>query len=345
MTSSPARPGVSVVIPTHRRRGPLLRALAALDRQDLPGSEFEVIVSIDGEDGGAREALGSLEPGYALRSVAGPRRGRAAACNAAVRLARGEVIVILDDDMEPAPSCLRNHARHHPPGSRVCVMGAAPVQLDGVRTPAARYVAAKFNAHLKRLAEPGHAFMLRDFYTGNASIRHDVLRKVGLFDESFTRYGNEDLELSVRLRRADVELRYDGEALAQQAYDKRLAELARDTFEKGQTAVLLARAHEEAFAELQLSTYHAPSARWRGVRAALLGAVRRRPGAVRAVIRLAELLERLGAGRRPLFYLFLLDYFYWCGVQAALAEPPLKGPLAQLAADLRDGPIRLLLHR
>jgi GT2 family glycosyltransferase len=345
MKPASAAPAVSVVIPTHRRREPLLRVLATLDRQDMPGREFEVIVSIDGESGGAREALASLELGYALKSITGPRRGRAAACNAAMRLARGEVIVVLDDDMEPAAGCLRNHARHHPPGSRVCVMGAVPVRLDSVRSPAARHVARKFNAHLQRLAEPDHVFTLRDFYTGNASIRRDVLCEVGPFDESFTRYGNEDLELCIRLRRANVELCYDSEALAEQAYDKGLAELARDTFEKGQTAVLLARMHDEAFAELQLSTYHAHSARWRGIRAGLLAVSRRRPGAVRAMLCLAELLERLGARRWPLFYVLLLDYFYWCGAQAAIMAGPQTGPLAQLAADLRHGPIRLLLHR
>src|SRR5207247_5181267 len=167
----------------------------------------------------------------------GPHRGRAVACNAALRIAAGELVVILDDDMAPSPGCLRSHAWHHPPGSRVCVMGAVPVQLDGSEPRAAGYIARKFNAHLEKLAEPGHVFVLRDFYSGNTSIRHDVLREAGLFDESVTVYGNEDLELSLRLRNAKVALRYDGEALAYQRYGKNLAELARDTFEKGQTAV------------------------------------------------------------------------------------------------------------
>jgi GT2 family glycosyltransferase len=341
----PTRPSVSVVIPTHERKDTLLRALNALAHQDLPSEELEVVVSLDGGSEATLDALAALRTPYVLRLTNDRRRGRAGACNAAIREARGEVIVILDDDMAPEPNCLSNHARHHPAGSRVCVMGAAPVQVGPTQPPAARYVAAKFNSHLKRLAEPGRTFRLRDFYSGNTSVRRDVLDDVGPFDERFTRYGNEDLELFLRLRSAGVEIRYDPDARASQEYGKTLDDLARDTCDKGHTAVLLARSHDEAFQEMQLATYHAHSGRWLSVRAALLAANRRYPAFAGAVVRVAQLLERVGAGHRPFFYVFLLDYLYWSGVQAALLEGQQTGPLAQLAADLRDGPIRLLLHR
>jgi glycosyltransferase involved in cell wall biosynthesis len=337
-------PSLSIVIPTFQRQCALVRALVALEHQDLPADAFEVIVSIDGSSDRTGEAVESFDASYDLRNVAGPRRGRAAACNAAIRLARGEVILVLDDDMEPAPHCLRAHRRHHPPNSRCCVMGAVPIQIDPTAPYAARFIARKFNTHLEKLAEPDHAFVLRDFYSGNTSIRRDVLFEVGLFDEGFTQYGNEDLELSLRLRRANVKLRYDADALARQSYEKNLTELARDTSEKGRTAVLLARSHPEAFRELQLATYSARSTLWRSARAALLALTRGRPAAEGFVLRLARGLERVGFGRRPLFYESLLDYVYWTGVVSALDDFPDEGPLAQLASDLRDGPLRLLFH-
>ena len=64
------------------------------------------------------------------------------------------------------------------------------------------------------LAQPGHEFTARDFYSGNASLRTEILREVGGFSESFTVYGNEDVDLSLRLRARGVELRYDAGALA-----------------------------------------------------------------------------------------------------------------------------------
>jgi GT2 family glycosyltransferase len=336
---------VSVVIPTYRRRDSVIRALSALAGQDLPHGDFEVVVAVDGSDDGTTEALASFEAPYALRVVEGPRRGRAAACNAAVELAVGEVVLILDDDMEPAASCLRNHRRHHSPDSSVCVMGGVPVRVDGAAPPAARFIAWKFETHLAKLSQAHHVFALRDFYSGNTSIRRDVLLRVGPFDEAFTAYGNEDLELSLRLRMANVRLVYDGDALAHQRYEKDLAALAHDTFEKGTTAVLLARAYPSAFGELQLARHGAHSPAWRALRTMLLHLTRRYPVVAGAVLRAARALERVPLARRPLFYILVLDYFYWLGVQSALAEAPTTGQLGQLADELRHGPIRLLLHR
>ncbi len=336
---------VSVVIPTHQRRELLRRALEALARQDLPADSFEVIVSIDGSTDGTREMLEAFGAPYALHTEQGPRRGRAAACNAAIERASGEVIVILDDDMEPTPALLRSHFRNHATGSKLCVMGAVPIRVDAATPPVTRYVAAKFNAHLGKLAEPDHTFVLRDFYSGNTSIRRDVLLEVGSFNESFTLYGNEDLELSLRLRDAGVDLRYSAEAAADQRYTKSLAELVQDTIEKGKTAVLFATAHPQAFDGLQLATYNAVSPRWVGVRAALLAATRRQPRTRTWLLRLALALEHAPALARPLFYRFVLDYFYWAGVELALADSSPAGPLAGLADELRRGPLRLLLHR
>ena len=338
-------PYISVVVPTYRRRASVIRALTALSHQDLPAEEFEVVVSVDGSDDGTSEAIASFAAPYELRVVDGPRRGRAGACNAAVELARGDVVVILDDDMEPASGCLRAHRRHHGEAEKFCVMGAVPVRVDRDSPPAARFMAWKFDLYLEKLGRPQHIFALRDFYSGNTSMRRDVLLDVGLFDEAFTVYGNEDLELSLRLRAANVRLLYDRDALAYQRYEKDLVALARDTFEKGTTAVLLARTHPNAFGELQLSNYRAHSLLWRALRSTLLRLTRAYGGVSGAVLKVARMLEHTRIARRPRFYILLLDYFYWLGVQSVLSEEPQSGPLAQLAADLRHGPLRLLLHR
>ncbi|HXR60928.1 MAG TPA: hypothetical protein VN732_06365, partial [Solirubrobacterales bacterium] len=74
---------------------------------------------------------------------------------------------------------------------------------------------------------------------------------------------------------------------------------------------------------------------------------RRAPGTSGAVFALFSLLERLGAWRLPLFYRPVLDYAFWAGVDAALAEsddPDDRGELAELARELHHGPIYLLLH-
>ncbi len=203
-----AGPAVSVVIPTFARRAAVERLLRALLAQTLDPDGFEVIVSIDGSEDGTRALVAGFRAPFALRGIWHPRQGRAAACNAGIRAACGELLVLLDDDMEPAPELLRAHQHAHCGAVPRAVLEPVPVSWDAASPMAVRYIGSKFDGHLAKLARPGDQLVLRDFYTGNFSIRRETMLQVGLFDEAFRLYGNEDLELSVRLVRAGVELRF-----------------------------------------------------------------------------------------------------------------------------------------
>jgi GT2 family glycosyltransferase len=340
----PEEPLVSVIVPTHQRREPLRRALASLADQTAEGTSYEVVVGTDACSDGTSEMLESLETPYELRSVEPARRGRAAACNAAIAAARGEVLIVLDDDMRAGEEFVERHRAHHPAGSRRCVLGAVPVELREGGPRAARYVKERFDLHLARLGDPEHLARPRSFYTGNASLRSELMREAGGFDESFGIYGNEDVELALRLRAGGVELIYDPEALAHQEYGKDMGGLQRDTLEKGRTAVLLARRHPQVFGDLRLAEPDESSRPWLVLRSFLLWGTRRLPMASRAVFAAVSLLERLGLWRSPLFYRAALDYAFWAGVEAALAESDDEGELDRLAGELRRGPIDLLLH-
>jgi GT2 family glycosyltransferase len=336
---------VSVVIPTHQRREALRTVLDSLSHQSIDSQEYEVVVSVDASTDGTSEMLEAFESPLQLRWVSPVARGRAAACNAAVAAARGEVTIVLDDDMRVVPEFVARHRSHHPAGSRRCVLGAVPVELGAAGTHAARYVKNKFDLHLSRLSDPAHLARPRSFFTGNASLRTETMRAVGGFDESFGIYGNEDVELALRLRKSGVELGYDPEALAYQSYDKDLGGLQRDTLAKGRTTVQLARRHPEVFGDLRLADPDDSSRPWLVVRAGLLWATRRLPATSGAVFALFSGLERLGGWRLPLFYRPVLDYAFWAGVDAALRESNNEGELSNLAGELQRGPIDLLLHR
>ena len=338
-------PAVSVLIPTHQRREALRTVLESLAEQSVEPGSYEVVVSLDACTDGTAEMVDALEVPYELRRAEPHARGRAAAVNAALAAARGEVAIVLDDDMRVVPGFVERHRANHPAGSRRCVLGAVPVELDGSSSHAARYVKDKFDLHLSRLSDPAHLALPRSFYTGNASLRAEVLREVGGFDESFGIYGNEDVELSLRLRRAGVELGYDPEALAYQEYGKDLGGLQRDTQAKGRTTVLLARSHPEFFGDLRLAEPDEASRPWLAARAVLLWSTRRVPATTRVVFATASLLERAGFWRSRLFYRPVLDYAFWAGVDAALRESNDEGELSKLASELKRGPIDLLLHR
>jgi len=337
--------GASVLIPTHQRREALRRALLSLSRQTADPASYEVIVSVDGSTDGTREMVEAFDAPYRLRLAASGARGRAAACNAAIEIADGEVLIVLDDDMQVSPGFVERHLGHHPPGSRLCVLGAVPIEVDETSPRTARYVQEKFNSHLAKLAQPGHEFAPRDFYSGNASLRAEVMRELGGFSESFRIYGNEDVDLSLRLRAAGVELRYDAEALAVQEYDKGLRGLTRDTIAKGRTTVVLARAHPEVFPMLRLATPWNGSRPWLAARSVLLWLCRRSGAVAPAVTGLAAGLERIGLWRQPLFYRAVVDFAFWAGVDAELGESTPEGEHERLATELRRGPIDLLLHR
>ncbi len=315
---------LSVVVPTYQRRAAVRRLLDHLARQTLPAHDYEVIISIDGSDDGTREMANRFPAPYALRVLWQPHSGRAAACNAGIRAACGEVVVLLDDDMAPAPGCLSAHLAAHADGARRGVLGAVPIDANGSSPPVTAYIAAKFNQHLATLARADHVFTLRDFYSGNFSMRRERFLEVGLLDEAFERYGNEDLELWLRLSRAGIQLKYEAEALARQYYTKSFSELSRDTISKGRTAVLLASKHPEAFAHLKLATFHQASYKWRLARAALLGLSATLPPTPAWVIRLVELVERRRPRRLWVLYDFVLDYCYWLGARLALRESRLR---------------------
>ena len=334
-----AAPRLSVVVPTWRRRESVRRLIAALSRQTLSAEAFEAIVAIDGSDDGTREMVEQATTSFTLRALWRPHRGRAAACNAGIAAARGVIVTLLDDDMEPAPCCLAMHLRAHEDGGDRprAVLGSVPVVLDERATAVTRYVARKFERHLRRLADPEHRFVLRDFYSGNCSFSREVLSGVGGFDEAFTIYGNEDLELSLRLRAAGVELVYRGDAMALQHYDKDFAALARDNVAKGRTAVLLATKHPDAEGGLKLGGDGAGPLRRRAARDLLLALSAASPRVERWVTLSAGRLTRTRATVPNAVLDVLADFYYWRGVRAARAEARGRAPRASGAVRAGGG--------
>ncbi|MGZ4408096.1 MAG: glycosyltransferase family 2 protein [Gaiellaceae bacterium] len=327
---------LSVVVPTYARAGSVRRLLAALSLQTLAPDRFEVVIALDGSRDGTLELVAGYAAPYRLSSIWLEHRGRAAACNAAVRRAEARILLILDDDMEPAPECLEAHLEAHSGGGRRCVLGAAPIELLPGAAPIASYFQTKFNTHLERLAEPEHHFVARDFYSGNLSLERELLLEVGLFDDSFTLYGNEDVELALRLRAAGAEIVYEPRALARQRFDKDLVRTLRDAWSKGQTSVLVARKHPGALSELRLGTYDQAGPRWRFLRTAFLSVSRHSRIPPRLLTWITLLLERRGVRLPQQYFDLLFDLFFWIGVEQALQD---------FGANDRTTAGRLPLHR
>src|SRR5437763_6979011 len=98
---------VSVVIATRNREALLAQTLDALAAQTWPRERFEIVIADNGSADGTRELIAAAaqrsdSPTTKYVFVATP--GKSHAVNAALELARGDVLAFTDDDVRPAPA-------------------------------------------------------------------------------------------------------------------------------------------------------------------------------------------------------------------------------------------------
>ncbi len=105
-----ATPCVTVLVPAYNEAEVIGRTLECLLAQDYPRDRLQIIVASDGSTDGTD----AIVKGFSSRGVelhrAEPRRGKAAVLNAAVALARGEVLVFCDANAMFAPDAVRRLA-------------------------------------------------------------------------------------------------------------------------------------------------------------------------------------------------------------------------------------------
>lgn len=98
-------PFVSIIIPTYNGQALLAVCLPSLRGQSYPADSFEVIVVDDASGDGTVEWLAAEFPWVQVVRLA-QNSGFIAACNAGVAAARGEVLVLLNNDTEAEPGWL-----------------------------------------------------------------------------------------------------------------------------------------------------------------------------------------------------------------------------------------------
>ena len=225
-------------------------ALECLSRQDYSLEATQLIVVDD--------ASPQIEPGR-LHAALAPFQlllirnqqnlGRAGARNAALREATGDIVVFLDSDMTVEPDFLSAHAERHQAHHEAAFIGNIRFAGDISRTWLTRYIDGR-GVHG---AEANHPVHFKCLVTGNSSVRRSSLLRVGFFDEDFTAYGGEDLELGYRLHRAGIPLYYAPEALSYHHHLRRLEPLCQLMQTYGQHSIpVLLRKHPALASVLRL---------------------------------------------------------------------------------------------
>jgi len=259
--SAPSSPFLSIVIPTYNRRESLQITLDALARQHYPIDQFEVLVVSDGSTDGTEEWLTNYTPPYPFRAITQPNGGPARARNRGIREAVGQVLVFLDDDVEPVPEWLSAHAAHHEAlevDAERCVVIAPMLPDPTLRGKEPCWIAwehvmlekqyTAWRTGLWAGCGPNH------FYSGNASLRRAHLLSVGGFDENFPR--QEDVELAYRLER-ECDLHFVYEPLARGIHrpHRSFASWLAIPFAYGQLDVIRARRGDSSW-DLVRGGYH-----------------------------------------------------------------------------------------
>jgi glycosyltransferase involved in cell wall biosynthesis len=204
-------PEISVVIPTYNRREILSAVLPTLLAQDLEPERYELLVCDSNSSDGTAEYLAELRERHpALRHLPGAYSGRAAARNAGIAAARGAIVLFNDADILASPDLLSVHLGRHRERGRIAVVGLE-VQVTDLADYAFKRDRPEARGHLHPPSRKKLSWLY--FLTGNASVRRDNLLKAGCFDENFTGYGHEDLELGYRLQRDGIEILYEPRAV------------------------------------------------------------------------------------------------------------------------------------
>jgi glycosyltransferase involved in cell wall biosynthesis len=234
---------LSVVIATKDRADFLARALDSLDSQsDAP--PFETIVVDNGSTDATAQTVekrraAGVSYDIAYLFVPEPNRGKAR--NAGIAVARGDIVVFIDDDVLLPNGFLAAHAAAHD-GAPCCANG--PIlnvpSYEERPTPTAWNYSGAF------------------LCTCNASVSRDALTRVSGFDERFNLYGWEDTDLGLRLRRSGVRRTFVWDAYLyhiKPPSEETLENVLRKTVEKARMAARLLEKDRGVRARLATGAY------------------------------------------------------------------------------------------
>lgn len=269
----------SVVVPTYNRRERLERVVDALfaQRTDVP---FEIVIVSDGSTDGTDTYLSTLQApargGVSLHHAHQENMGPAAARNRGFEIARGEIVLFVDDDVVASDRLLDTHLEaHRRLGDDVVVIGPMLDPIDHVMSPWVRWEQRMLYKQYAAMDAGEYAATARQFYTGNASLRREHLVSVGGFDASFRRA--EDVELAYRLEDRGLRFIYDNRAIAYHYAERTFEAWKSAAYAYGRNDVVFARDHGRSwmmpFMAEKFSSHHpfirkvtAACIRWRWLR-------------------------------------------------------------------------------
>jgi glycosyltransferase involved in cell wall biosynthesis len=216
------------------------RLLTALRRQSVDADEFEVVVVADGcQDETAAKIRAARWP-FHVNVLEQPASGAAAARNRGAQAATGELLLFLDDDVEPEADVLRAHVAAH--GNSDSVVGLGRLRPAITRDD---FLGVSLRGWWEDMSEAvrehGHRHSCFDLLSGHFSIRRRTFSALGGFDAALR--CREDYELGYRINAQGLTFQLITGAVATHHDMSDLAKVIRRKFDEGFADVALCERH------------------------------------------------------------------------------------------------------
>lgn len=219
----------SFIIPTYQSRALLENTLLAFDNlKTSPKIEFEVIICDDGSDDGTFEMLKNRKQRFELKFdyiARDENSGRSRARNRAISLSTGDILVFIDGDILVSPDYLLTLDKFYNFNSEVAVCGFRRLLYQNIDRKLIKS-SKIFDKNVLKNFDCGYDFrhcIFKDIsynansslspflyaLTCNAAIPKKTVLDVGGFDEHFTKWGAEDIELFYRAFKHGTKIIYN----------------------------------------------------------------------------------------------------------------------------------------
>lgn len=213
-------PSASVIVLVTHDATMLLRCLRSLDAH-LPSSAQEIVVVANGTPPAALRSLASREDIVLIHSPI--NHGFAGGCNLAVRFARAERLVFINDDVEISEGWLEGLHAALDADAGIAVAGSRVVLSDGRLQEAGSVLwndgSTSGVGRGRDPAAPEFAVRRRVDYVSfcSAVVRRAAWEEVGGFDERYFPAYYEDLDLCLAVQRRGWTVVYEPSSLVQHA--------------------------------------------------------------------------------------------------------------------------------
>ena len=185
---------ISVIIPSHNRSDALALTLARLSEQQF-NEKWEVIVINNNCTDDTNDVVNEWQQNFPvpLHLVQEEKPGAAAARNAGARMAAGEYLVFIDNDILVEPDFLQSHLRGLQENPNCWIVGAIANLPEQENLPLGLFRKSLTRADLTTNVRESLLF------TGaNSSLPRRDFEKVNGFDENFHVASGEDQEMAMR---------------------------------------------------------------------------------------------------------------------------------------------------